>query len=88
MGLVQEYPFGKGLAIGLISLAALVLIAASRLKRWTSPYPLPPGPLGEPILGHLRTVPTDLRLPGLRSLKLTGLTRIHAEGLRLQSFSG
>lgn len=25
----------------------------------STPYPLPPGPPGEPILGHLRVVPSD-----------------------------
>ncbi|KAI5892517.1 uncharacterized protein SCHCODRAFT_02626362 [Schizophyllum commune H4-8] len=27
-------------------------------RRQRTPYPLPPGPPGEPILGHLRIVPT------------------------------
>ena len=55
---MKEYPFGSGLAVGLLSLVAL-LFAASRLIRKTAPYPLPPGPPGEPILGHLRIVPTE-----------------------------
>lgn len=29
------------------------------LSRNKIPCPLPPGPAGEPILGHLRIVPTD-----------------------------
>ena len=58
MDSTQEYPFGSGLAALLISLVAL-LFAASRLIQRKSPYPLPPGPPGEPILGHIRTVPTE-----------------------------
>ena len=58
MTTMQEYPFGSGLVVGFVSLVA-VLFAASRLIRKTSPYPLPPGPPGEPILGHLRTVPVE-----------------------------
>ena len=53
-----DSPFGSGLAVGIISLVAL-LFAASRLIQKTSPRPLPPGPPGEPILGHLRTVPVE-----------------------------
>lgn len=30
-----------------------------RLFFHTSPYPLPPRPRGEPVLGHIRLVPTE-----------------------------
>lgn len=55
MDWIHGYPSGL---VGLLSLVAL-LFAASRLIRKKSPYPLPPSPPGEPILGHFRIVPTD-----------------------------
>lgn len=56
---MQEYSFRRGLLVGLSSLVVALLFAASRLIRKKTPYPLPPSPQGEPILGHLRIVPTD-----------------------------
>jgi hypothetical protein len=58
MAAMEGYPFGSGVIIGIISLAAL-LFTAARLIQKKSPYPLPPGPRGEPILGHIRTVPVE-----------------------------
>jgi len=42
-------------------LLAVVLwkIPSFFLFRKTTPYPLPPGPPGEPLLGHLRVVPSN-----------------------------
>jgi hypothetical protein len=43
----------------IIALVGLVLWQlSSRFLRKSTPYPLPPGPPGEPILGHLRIVPS------------------------------
>ncbi|KAK4495602.1 hypothetical protein PRZ48_012870 [Zasmidium cellare] len=39
-------------------LLVIVFVLRTRVKR-RSVFPLPPGPPGEPILGHLRVVPTD-----------------------------
>ena len=41
---------------GLVALAILRL-SLKPLFRRRSPYPLPPGPPKEPILGHLRVIP-------------------------------
>lgn len=42
-----------------VMLSIVVYTAASIQRRNSSRLPLPPGPPGEPILGHLRVVPTD-----------------------------
>lgn len=49
--------------ITLLSLMGVIILAALAIGRFSlgrkSEFPLPPGPPGEPILGHLRIVPTD-----------------------------
>jgi hypothetical protein len=42
-------------------LCAIILwkLPSTILFRKSSPYPLPPGPAGEPVIGHLRIVPSD-----------------------------
>lgn len=46
-----------------LTLLGVILLAALAIARFSSrrkpQYPLPPGPPGEPIVGHLRVVPTD-----------------------------
>jgi hypothetical protein len=54
----EASPFGMDLIAGLLCIVTVIL-TTSRLFRKKSPYPLPPGPPGEPILGHLRVVPTE-----------------------------
>lgn len=51
----------SGLETLIAVLTAIILwkIPSSYLSKKKNPYPLPPGPAGEPILGHLRVVPTD-----------------------------
>lgn len=51
----------SGLETVVAVLLAVVLwkIPSSFLFPKKTPYPLPPGPKGEPILGHLRVVPSD-----------------------------
>jgi hypothetical protein len=55
--IMADYPFGSGIAIAVTSLITILFF--SRYLRKSSPYPLPPGPPGEPILGHLRIVPAE-----------------------------
>lgn len=51
----------SGLETLVALLTAIILwkIPSSLLLTKKTPYPLPPGPTGEPILGHLRVVPSD-----------------------------
>ena len=53
-----DMPLGSGLAALLISLFTFILIAW-RSSTKSTPYPLPPGPKGEPIIGHMRIVPQE-----------------------------
>ncbi len=39
-------------------LLILGILLVTRLKARRGPYPLPPGPPGEPLLGHFRLIPT------------------------------
>jgi len=51
----------SGLETLIAVLTAIILwkIPSIYLSKKGTPCPLPPGPAGEPILGHLRIVPTD-----------------------------
>jgi len=51
----------SGLETLVAVLLAIILwkIPSSILFTKKTPYPLPPGPKGEPVLGHLRVVPSD-----------------------------
>jgi hypothetical protein len=53
-----DMPLGSSLAALLISLVTFILIAW-RSSSKSTPYPLPPGPKGEPIIGHMRIVPQE-----------------------------
>ncbi|KAF7559491.1 hypothetical protein G7046_g4653 [Stylonectria norvegica] len=58
MALIQVLMSPYGLAI----FAIAVILATGKFawsRRRKCPCPLPPGPPGEPILGHLRIIPTD-----------------------------
>ena len=48
----------KYLALAAAGLAVTIILSA-RIARKRSPYPLPPSPPGELLIGHLRTVPTE-----------------------------
>lgn len=37
----------------------VIKLSSKRIFGCRSPYPLPPGPPKEPILGHLRVIPTQ-----------------------------
>ena len=45
--------------LALVCTTALLLVLRITFQRRGSKLPLPPGPRGEPILGHLRLIPTD-----------------------------
>lgn len=55
---MAELPFGSGLGVALISLVTILLVSWGTFRK-SSPYPLPPGPKGVPILGHMRIVPQE-----------------------------
>ncbi|KAH6888021.1 cytochrome P450 [Thelonectria olida] len=58
MALIQILKSPQGQAfVGLAVLFTILKLIISR--RRSPPLPLPPGPPGEPILGHLRIIPTD-----------------------------
>lgn len=53
--LPETLPRGSALVLAFVVLGIYFLLSRSK----KSSLPLPPGPPGEPILGHLRVVPTD-----------------------------
>lgn len=52
---MSDFVFGSGVAAIIVGISLIFML--SKCTRISSPYPLPPGPKGEPILGHMRIVP-------------------------------
>lgn len=52
---MSDFPFGSGVAAIIVAISLIFVL--SKYTRISRPYPLPPGPKGEPILGHMRIVP-------------------------------
>ncbi|KAI1261966.1 putative O-methylsterigmatocystin oxidoreductase [Xylariaceae sp. FL1019] len=52
-------PLLKGLAIPLVAAFAIIITIWLRATRHRSKLPLPPGPPGEPLIGHLRVIPAQ-----------------------------
>lgn len=46
-------------AIAISAVVAATLMVSRRVWGRKSPLPLPPGPPGEPLLGHLRIIPAE-----------------------------
>lgn len=58
MSLVIDVLTGPALWVTLLALGLAAVLARSTFLNWTK-VPLPPGPPGDPIIGHVRSLPAE-----------------------------